>query len=81
VRGTVVTRDHAVRGVRQAAFINAAALARFRGWGGVRIEDVVRVTASGIDNFTWAPRTVADVEAVCAGAKTSRFELERKTGV
>ena len=33
---------------------------------GVRIEDDVLVTASGIDNLTAAaPKTVADVEAAC----------------
>lgn len=62
----------------QSPFINKEALARFRGFGGVRLEDVVRVTATGMENFTWCPRTVADVEAVCAGTLSSRAELTRK---
>ena len=63
---------------KKAAFINTEMLARFRGFGGVRIEDIVRVTDSGIENLTWAPRTVDDVEAVYAGRIKSRFELFRK---
>ena len=38
-----------------------------RGFGGVRIEDDVLVTATGCENFTLAPREVADVE-VCRPA-------------
>jgi hypothetical protein len=30
----------------------------------------VLVTESGIENFTFAPRTVAEVEAACAGRIT-----------
>ena len=41
---------------------------RFRGFGGVRLEDVVAVTAGGIDNYTTCPRTVSEVEAVMGGA-------------
>ena len=53
------------------------ALARFRGFGGVRIEDDVLVTATGIDNLTHAPRTVADIEGVMAGRITRRAELTK----
>ena len=42
-------------------------LARYRGFGGVRIEDDVLVTASGADNLTRVPRDVADVEATMRG--------------
>ena len=43
-------------------------LARFRGFGGVRLEDVVAVTEAGIVNYTLCPRTVDEVEGVMAGA-------------
>jgi Xaa-Pro dipeptidase len=44
-------------------------LQQFRGFGGVRLEDVVAVTANGIRNFTVAPRTAGEVEAVMAGGE------------
>ncbi len=48
-------------------FFNTSVLQRFRGFGGVRLEDVVAVTDSGAVNLTLCPRTVAEVEAVMAG--------------
>jgi Xaa-Pro dipeptidase len=44
-------------------------IARFRGFGGVRLEDVVLVTETGVDNLTLCPRTVSEVEAVRRGAE------------
>ena len=39
-----------------------------QGFGGVRVEDDVIVTASGVRSMTNVPRTVAEIEAVMAGA-------------
>ena len=62
-----------------APFIkDKAALIQFKGSGGVRLEDCVLVTESGIENLTNTPRTVADVEAVMAGRITSRHDLTVK---
>jgi hypothetical protein len=69
--------DAALADPARAVFIDADALARFRRFGGVRLEDDVLVTETGIENFTHAPRTVADVEAVCAGAITQRSQLTK----
>jgi Xaa-Pro dipeptidase len=43
------------------------AVARFKEFGGVRIEDDVVVTPTGSENMTQVPRDVRDVEAVMAG--------------
>jgi len=41
-------------------------IARYRGLGGVRIEDDVLVTAAGAENLTRVPRTVDEIERVMA---------------
>jgi len=42
-------------------------LQRFLGFGGIRIEDDVLVTKDGIENLSrWAPRTIAEIEALMA---------------
>ncbi len=61
--------DAALANPAQAVFIDNAVLARFRGFGGVRLEDVVAVTATGVENLTNCPRTVEEVEAVRQGGK------------
>jgi hypothetical protein len=66
------------RSAPQARFLDAAVLARFRGKGGVRLEDDVIVTATGAENMTNCPRTVADIEAVMAGKITDKSQLTNK---
>lgn len=57
--------------------VSKEVLSRFRGFGGVRLEDTVVVTAEGVRNLTTCPRTVADVEAVMAGTLTDKAQLAR----
>uniref|UniRef100_A0A8P4GGI4 Xaa-Pro dipeptidase n=1 Tax=Dicentrarchus labrax TaxID=13489 RepID=A0A8P4GGI4_DICLA len=46
----------------QSCFINNQVLARFRGFGGVRVEENIAVTADGIEVLTCVPRTVEEIE-------------------
>jgi Xaa-Pro dipeptidase len=48
-------------------YLDKAVLDRFMNFGGVRIEDDVLVTKTGVDNLTHVPRSVEDIEAVMAG--------------
>lgn len=63
--------DAALADPARACLMNADVIARFRGTGGVRIEDDVLVTATGCDNFTFAPRLPEQIEAACRGEITS----------
>lgn len=49
--------DEALADPAKARFLVPEVLKRFRGFGGVRIEDDVLVTRDGIENFTFVPRT------------------------
>jgi Xaa-Pro aminopeptidase len=42
-------------------------LKRFRGFGGVRLEDDVMVTADGCENYSVLPSSPEEIEAVMAG--------------
>ncbi|XP_067854302.1 LOW QUALITY PROTEIN: xaa-Pro dipeptidase [Heptranchias perlo] len=58
--------DRALADPAQACFINKDVLARFRGFGGVRIEDDIAVTSGGMELLTCVPRTVEEIEALMA---------------
>uniref|UniRef100_S4P835 Xaa-Pro dipeptidase n=2 Tax=Pararge aegeria TaxID=116150 RepID=S4P835_9NEOP len=54
--------DGALNNPDQAQFFNWERVDKFRGFGGVRIEDDVLITDKGVDNLTFVPRTVAEIE-------------------
>ncbi|KAG6769966.1 hypothetical protein POTOM_025633 [Populus tomentosa] len=51
-----------------AKFFDREAISRFKGFGGVRIESDVHVTAGGCQNMTKCPRQISEIEAVMAGS-------------
>lgn len=59
--------EEALADPARAKYINTEVLARYRGSGGVRLEDVVLCAEQGAVNFTNCPRTVNEVESVLAG--------------
>ncbi|TNN62169.1 Xaa-Pro dipeptidase [Liparis tanakae] len=61
--------DQAQADPAQSCFLNNQVLARFRGFGGVRIEDDIAVTADGIELLTCVPRTVEEIEAFMASSE------------
>jgi len=50
-------------------YLNEDVLNDCRGFGGVRLEDVVAITKNGVENYTICPRTISEVESVMAGGK------------
>lgn len=50
-------------------YLNQELVDEYRGFGGVRLEDVVAVTKDGCVNYTLCPRTIGEVEYVMNGGK------------
>jgi Xaa-Pro dipeptidase len=70
--------DAALGNAEQAKFLVPDVIARFRGTGGVRLEDNVAITADGIENFVFVPRTIDEVEAMCSGKVDSRAGFAKR---
>ncbi len=63
--------DAALADPARSCFLVPSVVERFRKFGGVRIEDDVLVTETGISNLTRSPREPQEVEDACAGRITS----------
>lgn len=58
------------KGSKLQPFLNKDVINKYyRGFGGVRLEDVVVITEDTCENYTLCPRTVDEVEGVMAGGK------------
>ncbi|KAM7274443.1 hypothetical protein ACFE04_016309 [Oxalis oulophora] len=57
----------AMEHAKTSKFFNSKVIARFKDFGGVRIESDLVVTADGCKNMTNVPREISEIEAVMAG--------------
>jgi len=74
--------DPALGDPKTAPFLDEDALARFGGFGGIRIEDGVLVTGSGSENLTTVPREADAVERIMAdGRERYGAPVEEAPGV
>jgi Xaa-Pro dipeptidase len=61
--------DQALEDTTLSPYLDSSVIREYRGFGGVRLEDVVAITESGFINYTLCPRTVNEIEQVMAGGK------------
>ncbi|XP_045470278.1 xaa-Pro dipeptidase [Harmonia axyridis] len=65
--------DHALKDPNLSKYFEADVVNRFRGFGGVRIEDDVLITKDGAVNLTKVPRTVEEIERWMAGKDDDKY--------
>lgn len=61
--------DSALNDETLSSHIDNTILQGYRGFGGVRLEDVILVTATGVENLTLCPRTIEEIEQVLSGGQ------------
>ena len=59
--------DNALADPELSQFLNAERISEFRNFGGVRIEEEVIVTETGVELISIVPRTVEEIEAWMRG--------------
>jgi Xaa-Pro dipeptidase len=65
--------DGALSDPVQSKFLVKEKINEFRGFGGVRIEDNIAVTATGCELLTTVPRTVEEIEKVMSETPLKLF--------
>lgn len=68
--------DEALGNPDMSRFIIPEVLERFRGFGGVRIEDDVIITKDGTKNLALVPRTVEEIEDWIAGKDDEKYRCK-----
>ncbi|XP_028027414.1 xaa-Pro dipeptidase-like [Bombyx mandarina] len=68
--------DSARNNPEQSRFFNWHRVERFIGFGGVRIEDDVLITDDGVENLTFVPRTVQEIEEFMSNGSNFNKELK-----
>jgi len=72
--------DKALTDPLTSQFLVPEVVNRFRGFGGVRLEDNVIITETGCFNMTRCPRTVEDVVNTMSGKITNKSQLFHHSG-
>jgi len=68
--------DKALSDPKLSKFLVPSRIEEFRGFGGVRIEDDIIITADGCENMSIVPRTVEEIEAWMAGEEVNKPKTE-----
>ena len=68
--------DKALSDPKLSKFLVPSRIEEFRGFGGVRIEDDIIITADGCENMSIVPRIVEEIEAWMAGEEVNKPKTE-----